>query len=289
MKHFVVNLSKAVLLVLLAALLGASEREAQPFSPTLSVHFLDVGEGDSIFIELPEHKAMLVDAGDSYLGLDITEYIQKAGYRKIDYLVATHPHADHIGSMSYIVRHMPVGDVYMPRVSEDSVPFRNLLSALKEQGLTVKEGKAGVNILHSGETSVDILAPESIDEEELNNCSLVLKLTCGRHRVLLTGDMEAKAMEVLDADLGADVLKVAHHGSADALSESLLRRIAPRVAVISCGAGNDYGHPHADTVRLLTRSGVKIYRTDADKTVIVTSDGKTLKVTAGNPSMERGN
>ena len=107
--------------------------------------------------------------------------------------------------------------------------------------------------------------------------------------MLLTGDMEAKAMEVLDADLGADVLKVAHHGSADALSESLLRRIAPRVAVISCGAGNDYGHPHADTVRLLTRSGVKIYRTDADKTVIVTSDGKTLKVTAGNPSMERGN
>ena len=253
------------------------------------LHFLDVGEGDSIFVELPEHKAMLVDAGDSYLGLDITEYIQKAGYRKIDYLVATHPHADHIGSMSYIVRHMPVGDVYMPRVSEDSVPFRNLLSALKEQGLTVKEGKAGVNILHSGETSVDILAPESIDEEELNNCSLVLKLTCGRHRVLLTGDMEAKAMEMLDADLGADVLKVAHHGSADALSESLLRRIAPRVAVISCGAGNDYGHPHADTVRLLTRSGVKIYRTDADKTVIVTSDGKTLKVTAGNPSMERGN
>ena len=166
MKHFVVNLSKAVLLVLLAALLCACEREAQPFSPTLSVHFLDVGEGDSIFIELPEHKAMLVDAGDSYLGLDITEYIQKAGYRKIDYLVATHPHADHIGSMSYIVRHMPVGDVYMPRVSEDSVPFRNLLSALKEQGLTVKEGKAGVNILHSGETSVDILAPESIDEED---------------------------------------------------------------------------------------------------------------------------
>ena len=286
MKHFVVNLSKAVLLVLLAALLGACEREAQPFSPTLSVHFLDVGEGDSIFIELPEHKAMLVDAGDSYLGLDITEYIQKAGYRKIDYLVATHPHADHIGSMSYIVRHMPVGDVYMPRVSEDSVPFRNLLSALKEQGLTVKEGKAGVNILHSGETSVDILAPESIDEEELNNCSLVIKLTYGKRSFLLTGDA-GKGVLNGAKDLQSDVLKAGHHGSKTSLSRSLLEKISPDITVISCGKNNDYGHPHKEVLEMLADAHSTVYRTDKDKTVIISTDGNTLTVSTDNPSIVR--
>lgn len=144
---------------------------------TLSVHYLDVGQGDSIFIELPNQKCMLIDAGENMYGKSITEYINNLGYTNIDYLVATHPHADHIGSMAYVVKHNNIGEIYMPKVTTTTKTYENLLTAIADKGLKVKSAKAGMNIIDGNDFSINILAPVTIDEDNLNNCSVILKIT----------------------------------------------------------------------------------------------------------------
>ena len=136
---------------------------------TLSVHYLDVGQGDSIFIELPNQKCMLIDAGENMYGKSITEYINNLGYTNIDYLVATHPHADHIGSMAYVVKHNNIGEIYMPKVTTTTKTYENLLTAIADKGLKVKSAKAGMNIIDDNDFSINILAPVTIDEDNLNN------------------------------------------------------------------------------------------------------------------------
>ena len=256
-------------------------------SEKLAVHILDVGQGDSIFVELPNGETMLVDTGDAYHGESILRYIRNTGKQRIDYLVATHPHADHIGSMAYIVRHFDVGSVCMPEVTTTTAPYERLLEAIGQKHLPVKKGRAGVSLLCTEDFSADILAPVTLDGDNLNNCSLVIKLTYGTRSVLLTGDAEHEETEALTADIRADVLKVPHHGSADATDEALLQRIQPSIAVISCGRDNEYGFPHEKTLRLLDEAGAAVYRTDKDYTVVVTTDGKDLTVSTSQISMKR--
>ena len=254
---------------------------------TLAVHFLDIGQGDSIFIELPNSQTMLVDAGENYYGEGIINYIYDCGYEKLDYLVATHPHSDHIGSMSYIVRHMDIDAVYMPKVSTATKTYENLLDSISKKGLKIKTAIAGTRILDIDELEIVILAPVEIYEDDLNNCSVILKITYKDRSFLLTGDAEKKEFEDVYLDMSADVLKVAHHGSSTSTTEEILEKIKPEIAVISLGEDNEYGHPHKSTLKLLNNIECDIYRTDEDKTVKISTDGENLEVETDRPSIER--
>lgn len=267
--------------------LGGADTSAAPNSESkLIVHFLDVGQGDSIFIELPNGKTMLVDAGENYHGQGIIDYVQTIGYQKLDYVVATHPHEDHIGSMPYIVRNFEIGSIYMPDVTANTATFESLLKAIKAKGLRVKNGRTGVHIIKDGELTADIIAPDKPDESNLNNSSIVLLLTFGNVSYLLTGDAETKELNAIRADMHATVLKAGHHGSKTSTTQTLLKKISPDVTVISCGKSNDYGHPHAEVLKMLKSANSTVYRTDRDKTVIMTTDGSSLTVSTGNPSIK---
>ena len=267
--------------------LGGADTSAAPNSESkLIVHFLDVGQGDSIFIELPNGKTMLVDAGENYHGQGIIDYVQTIGYHKLDYVVATHPHEDHIGSMPYIVRNFEIGSIYMPDVTANTATFESLLKAIKAKGLRVKNGRTGVHIIKDGELTADIIAPDKPDESNINNSSIVLLLTFGNVSYLLTGDAETKELNAIRADMHATVLKAGHHGSKTSTTQTLLKKISPSVTVISCGKNNDYGHPHAEVLKMLKSVNSSVYRTDRDQTVIVATDGSSLTVSTGNPSIK---
>ena len=296
---------KPLVILLLAALLllggatscdlGSVDRAAQEASGIIplaegeiAVHFLDVGQGDSIFAELPDGKTMLIDAAERDCGAGIADFIRDRGYERIDYLVVTHPHADHIGSMEFIVRRFEIGEVWLPNVAANTLMFERLMDAIREKQLTVREGRAGETVFSSGGCRAQVLAPAVIDEEELNNCSIVMRLDYGETSFLFTGDAQEEELgSIADDKVSADVLKVSHHGSVNGNPEDFLQRSAPQIAVISCGRNNDYGHPHRGTLERLEALRCRVYRTDCDGTVTVRSDGRKLSVTTGEKSIVR--
>jgi competence protein ComEC len=255
-----------------------TKAEAPASGAKLTVHYIDVGQGDSEFLELPNGQTMLIDAGNPENGTQIVNYIKELGYNKIDYLIATHPHADHIGGMATVVNSLDIGSVYMPKVSTNTKTFEGLLTAIQNKGLKVNTAKSGVNLLKSGNLNIDIIAPCGTSYDDLNQYSAVLKVTYGANKFLFTGDAGAESEAQITADVSADVLKVGHHGSSTSTSQAFLNKVNPKYAVIEVGAGNSYGHPAAATISKLQNIGATIYRTDKDGTIIFTSDAKTITV-----------
>ncbi|WMJ24345.1 MBL fold metallo-hydrolase [Paludicola sp. MB14-C6] len=244
----------------------------------LKAHFLDVGQGDSIFIELPNKETMLIDAGNNADGNKIVNYIKNKGYSTLNYLVATHPHADHIGGMATVVESLGIGGIYMPRATTTTKTYETLLTTIQLKGLKIKTAKAGVSIINYGDLKIDIVAPNSDSYKDLNDYSAVLKLTYKNNSFLLTGDSETVSESEITANVKADVLKVGHHGSNSSTSNAFLSKVSPKYAVISVGKGNSYGHPTADTLTKLNKAGISIYRTDEVGTIIFTSDGAKITV-----------
>jgi len=247
-----------------------------PTPQYLTVHFLDVGQGDSEFIVLPDGKSMLIDAGESDYGNTVVNYIKNLGYSKIDYLVATHPHADHIGGMAKVVQSFSIGAVYMPNATTTTQTFADFITAIKSAGLTITTAKAGVSIFNSNSVSVSVIAPNSTSYDDLNNYSAVIKITYNSNSFLFMGDAEEHSENEITADVTADVLKVGHHGSYSSTSQTFLNKVSPKYAVISVGADNDYGHPAQITLDKLSSAGTTVYRTDKDGTVIFMSDGTNI-------------
>lgn len=257
--------------------------EAELFNEghTLTAHYLDVGQGDSIFIELPNSETMLIDAGNPGNENIISAEIKNSGYSRLDYVVATHPHNDHIGSMASIIDSFDVGKIYMPKKSHTTKSFENLVNTISEKGMNIHTAKAGVNILDSGGLKADILAPIGENYSDLNHYSAVIKIQYGQTSFLFMGDAESLVENELissGVDLSADVLKVGHHGSNSSSSSAFIKEVSPEHAVISCGEGNSYGHPHSETLAVLVNHGVNVYRTDEAGTIIITSDGTNISV-----------
>ncbi len=262
----------------------------QPTNPStvtgnLKVHFIDVGQGDSILLQLPGAKTMLTDAGEASQASTIVSYLKAQGVKTIDYLIATHPHADHIGGMVAVLDAFPVKDVFMPRTGHTTTTYENLLLKLKEKGLTVTEAKAGVSVFEASNLSAAFIAPHGSRYDDINDWSAVLRLRYGDIIFLLTGDSGEKSEgEMLLSSVvspKADVLKVGHHGSNSSTTGQFLQIVAPKYAVISCGAGNSYGHPHKDTLARLAALKVEVYRTDLHGTVVFITDGKNIEVKTG--------
>lgn len=208
----------------------------------LEVHFIDVGQGDSIFVQLRGGKTMLIDAGDASQGPTVVSYLKAQGVKTIDCLVATHPHADHIGGMLHVLDAFTIKDVFMPRTGHTTTTYEDLLLKLKEKGLKVTGAKAGVSVLEASNLSAAFIAPHGSKYNEINDWSAVLRLRYGDVIFLLTGDAgERSEGEMLLSSVvspKADVLKVGHHGSNSSTSNQFLKAVAPKYAVISCGAGD---------------------------------------------------
>ncbi len=255
----------------------------------LTVHYLDVGQGDSIFIELPTNETMLIDASVNEYGNGIVKYIEEQGYNKIDYLVATHPHADHIGGMRKVIQNLEIGKIYMPKASTNTSTYKKLLTEIKNKGLKINTAKAGETIYEDENIGIYLLAPNSEKYDDLNNYSAVIRIVYGNRAFLFMGDAEKLAEKEITADVKADVLKLGHHGSSTSTSKEFLEKVDPVAAIASCGEDNDYGHPHKETVQLLENEGIDFYRTDTMGTIIAKSDGNSLDITKDNPSVEKEN
>ena len=254
----------------------------------LRVHYIDVGQGDSELIELPNDEVMLIDAGENDKGGLVADYVRSQGIDKIDYLVGTHPHSDHIGGLDTVIDELEIGKIYMPKASSDTKTFSDVLDAVERKGLSVNSAKAGVEILNDGDLSVTFVAPVREAYKSLNNVSAVVKIVYKGSSFLFTGDAEEQAEGDITADVRADVLKVGHHGSSTSSSWDFLDRVKPSCAVISCGEGNDYGHPHAETLEKLSDIGAAVYRTDLDGTVIIETQGDGYTVYTENSEENRG-
>lgn len=247
--------------------------------PLLKVHFLDVGQADAIFLSLPNGQTMLIDAGNRDDGDYVENYLKKQGIKKLDVVIATHPHEDHIGGMAQILNTFAVGKVIMPKAVHNTKTFTNLLQVIKLNNISLVRAVAGKTLIDEKDLNVKILAPIDDQYKDLNNYSVVIKVTYGKTSFLFQGDAESLAEQEIiasGADLNADVLKVGHHGSNSSSINAYLSKVKPKYAIISVGKGNDYGHPNQKTLARLKNSGVKIYRTDLLGTLDFVSDGKTV-------------
>lgn len=244
----------------------------------LKVHFLDVGQGDSIFIELPTNETILIDASIKDASDKIINYLKEEKVSKIDYVFATHPHSDHIGGMSAVIKAFDIGQIYMPKAVTTTKTYENLLLTIKDKNLKIKTAKAGNTIIDTDDLKLVVLAPNQDSYESLNNYSIVLKLTYKEKRFLFTGDAETLSEKEITGDVEADVLKVGHHGSRTSTSQAFLNKVNPSYAVISVGLNNDYKHPHQEVLDRLEKKNIKIYRTDQNGDIIFTTDGYNIDV-----------
>jgi len=251
----------------------------------LLVSFLDVGQGDSIFLRSPSGKTMLVDGGPDGSFSIIDSYLSKLGVVGLDVVVASHLHADHIGGLIQVVDTYPVGDIYFPPFDATSETYFQFLDAVNESQATSHSPYAGVDTLIPWDDAVEvrILSPYETVYSDFNDTSYIIRISYGNTAVLLTGDATELAEKLaLKAQpnhyFRADVLKVAHHGSSDATFEAFLDAVSPAIAVISLGKDNDYGHPHDSLMDRLQERGITIYRTDEDGTVTLLLDGTSVTV-----------
>lgn len=246
----------------------------------MSVHMLDVGQGDSTFIELPDGTTMLIDAGEKPYGQTVIDYLEKKNCNKIDYLVGTHPHSDHIGGLAQVIKHFDIGAVYLPKKAHTTTTYIDLLAAVKDKGLGVQSARADKNIARGDGFSVDILSPVSEDYgDNLNLYSVVVKITHGDKTFLFMGDAETENERELE-DVSADLIRVGHHGSNTSSGNEFVSRVDAEIAVVSVGEGNSYNLPKQDILNRWTDSGAKLYRTDQLGTVVARCDGNTITVEA---------
>ena len=244
----------------------------------LKVHYLDVGQGDSIFIELPNNETMLIDAAESYQSENIINYLKNLNYQKIDYVIGTHPHTDHIGGLKDIINTFEIGKIYMPKVVSTTKTYESLLMAIKDKNLKINTAKAGTTIIDTDALKINILAPNNSTYTELNNYSVVTKITYGTTKFLFMGDAEKLSENEIKENVSADVIKIGHHGSNTSSSIDFIKKVNAKYGIISVGLNNKYNLPKEETITNWENSGTKIYLTSTNGTITAISDGTNIKI-----------
>lgn len=253
-------------------------------SGDFNVHYIDVGQGDSILIQNKDNEFMLIDTGEGDQYTKLSNYLKHCGVNELKYAIFTHPHTDHIGSAYKIVQQYPIDKLIMPSAFNNTSAFTNLIEEAENKNIGITRAEPG-KTYQFGEAEFIILAPLSEKYENLNNYSVVILMKYGNTKFLFTGDMERESEnEVMNYcvennfDISADVLKVAHHGSQSSSQVKFLDLIKPKIAVIQVGEGNSYNHPNPLIIERLENTGSEILRNDIYGDIIVSSDGRDLTV-----------
>lgn len=268
---------------------GTSNSQTTSVNGQLKVHYINVGQGDSELIQ-ENGQNMLIDTGTNASTDSLISYLQAQKIKKIDYLILTHPHEDHIGGADAVIKNFDIGTIYMNQKSTNTKTYKDVISAISEKGLKVSTPILGTTF-KLGDANCIIYGPVNPLGEDLNTYSIVIKMTFGKNKFLFTGDAQISNEEGMiknGYDLSADVLKFGHHGSHTSTSQAFLTAVNPKYAVISVGKGNDYGHPHAETMDRLKAKGVTVYRTDESGTIVCTSDGSNLSFTGNTGDYTSG-
>lgn len=254
----------------------------------LKVNYIDAGQADSILIQSPNGANMLIDAGETKENA-VLNYLNGCGIKKLDVVVATHPHEDHISEMSKVIENFDIGEFYMPKKQHTSKSFEKMIDALSAKKISPKEAKAGETINFDNDVKCSMVAPCKNDYDNLNNWSAVVKLTYGGTSFIFMGDAEALSeKEIIEsgADIKADVLKVGHHGSHSSTSVEFIEKVSPKFAVISAAKENEYGHPHKETLETLNNFGVKIFGTYDSGNIIAVSDGENITFSVSGETIQ---
>lgn len=259
---------------------GLSQKPAS--SAELSVHFIDVGQGDCTLVMCEGHN-MLIDAGESDQGKKVVEYLKAQNISRLDYVIGTHPHSDHIGGLRAVAESdIKIDKIIMPKIPDEQVPtsytYTKLLKAIINKGLTVT--KADDSEFDLGCAVINTYTPKKV-YKNLNDYSVATKITHGGNSFLITGDLGKQSEKELinrGCNLSAKVLQAGHHGSRESSIKQFLEKVHPSYVVIQCGAGNSYGHPHDEALERISKYAEKIYRNDKDGTIVFESDGKGMNI-----------
>lgn len=244
----------------------------------LKVIVLDVGQGDSILIQTPNRKNILIDSGSNSVRESFLNKLDKNKVRDIEVLISTHPHEDHIGNMDDVIKNYNINNIYMPKVTTNTKTFISMMEEIKKKNIKIKPAKAGIKFDVDG-VEFELLAPNENYYEELNNYSVVVRVKYKSRAFLFMGDAEKLSEgEILKKgyEVGADVIKLGHHGSSSSSSVQFIKKVNPKYAVISVGKDNSYGHPHRETISLLNKLRIKYFRTDEVGDIIFETDGYNL-------------
>jgi len=259
-----------------------------PITSNVEVHFIDVGQGDSIYIKLPNNVDILIDGGNNWYGDDVVTYLKSQNVDDIEYMIATHPDADHIGGLDDVLKAFEVVNVYAPEVPHTTKTYNDFVLEVRNEGTYIKTAKAGITLINTALAAVIgcpsfsnlfFLGPVKNYGTDLNSWSAVMKLDFGNSSFLFTGDADRiSEKDMIDngMSLKADVLKVGHHGSDSSTSQEFLKEVNPKYAVISVGKNNNYGHPAQEVLVKLEKYKVDLFRTDLQEHIIAVSDGNKL-------------
>ena len=259
------------------------QQSASDGSMPVKVRFFDVGQGDCTLISA-NGKIILIDAGENDQAKRVVGYLKAQNISKIDILIGTHPHSDHIGGMDAVVNEFAVGEIILPKLSDAQTPttktYLDLLTAIADKGVKVRRATPG-DVIDIGGGKLEILGPIS-EYTDLNNMSVVSRFVYQNISFWIAGDCSKEA----EADLLAqgkvtktNVYKVSHHGSSTASSQKFLDQLQPDYCVLSLGADNSYGHPHKEVVKRLNKLNTTVYRTDINGTILVQTDGNDIQFT----------
>ena len=272
-------------IILLSALLYELSGNINPFPEweegLMHIYFLDVGQADCTFVIMPDGETLLIDAGNNDDAAFVKRFIRKSGITHLDYVIATHPHEDHIGGMAEVIESFEIEKFYMPEAINATVYYENMIDSLDKCGIETEFASSGI-IIKDGEYKVEFLSPADKDYEELNHYSLVTKITYKDNSFILMGDAEKineyEMMDTYGKYIESDVIKIGHHGSETSSTNEFLEIVNPEMAVISVGADNDYGHPHKEIKKRLSNLEIPYYRTDLKGSVLFVSDGENIEV-----------
>jgi len=232
----------------------------------LRVYYFDVGQADSILI-VNNGQSMLIDAGNNDDGDLVVNNLNKIGIKKLDYLVGTHPHEDHIGGLDDVINNIKVNKLMMPKTTTTTKTYEDVIDAVSKKKLKIKVPKVG-ETFNVGNAKCEVMSIED-NKDNLNACSIVIRLEYNGTSYLFTGDAE-KSNEQARSWPQTDVLKAGHHGSSTSSSQKFLNQINPSLIIISCGKNNDYGHPHKETINRYNKLKAQVFRTDENGDILVT-------------------